>query len=107
MRTPASHPLFLIILAAVVAAGILIGWMDTRPTWDDTGITVTAILAATFIPGILYPSRAWLWALLVGCAVALFNLIPDGHTGGLVAIPISVCSAYAGVFIRKIIRPGQ
>jgi hypothetical protein len=102
-----GRPLFFTLLTTVVAAGFLIGWIDTRPSWDDSGITVAAILAASFIPGILHPSRAWLWALIVGCEVAGFNLIPNGHAGGLMAVPVSFIGAYCGALLRKVIATGN
>ena len=106
-RTMETRPRFYILLMIVVATGILIGWIDTRPKWDDTRITIAAILVTTFIPGILFPTRAWLWAVIVGCEVALFNLIPDGHTGGLIAVPVSFIGAYCGVLLRKVIATGN
>ncbi len=38
--------MFWVLLAAAVAVGLLIAWVDSRPNWDDTGILVGAILLA-------------------------------------------------------------
>ena len=34
----------LIIAALAVTIGTGIAWVDTRPTWDDTGVTAGALL---------------------------------------------------------------
>ena len=42
--------------------------VDSRPGWDDTGITAGLILLACAGLGMAMPERAWLWALLGGQA---------------------------------------
>jgi hypothetical protein len=84
---------------------MFIGWMDSRPNWDDTGITVFAILIATFILGLSSPKRAWAWALAVGIWTPIFELTPHPNYGSLAAIPFAFVGAYAGVLVRKAFSP--
>jgi hypothetical protein len=59
------------LLFSAVAFGNLIGWIDSRPTRDNVGITVVLVLGAASVLGFLGPDRAWLWALAVS--------LPDGR----------------------------
>jgi hypothetical protein len=54
---------FRIPLAAAIVAGLTIGWVDTRPTWDDTGITVGLTLLSSAAIGAAVSRRAWIAAL--------------------------------------------
>jgi hypothetical protein len=54
---------FWILLVVSIISGVLIGLMDTSPNWDDTGITVGAIIIISFLTGLARPGSAWLWAL--------------------------------------------
>src|SRR5438128_8681120 len=44
-------------LAPALLVGLGIGIVDSRPHWDDTGITAMALLAASAVLGILQPRR--------------------------------------------------
>jgi len=71
---------------------------------DDTGVEVAFLLAITFILGLLHPRRAWQWALMVGPALPIADLItgtpaPKGLV--LVLIAIGLVGAYAGALLRK------
>ena len=71
---------FWLLLISAVASGLVIGWVDTRPTWDDAGITAAAILLVTGVLGAAMPSRAWIWALTVGGLVLLLDICLRGAT---------------------------
>jgi hypothetical protein len=90
---------FLSIIALVF--GLLIGWVDTRPTWDDAGITATAIFLVTATLGAAMPSRAWVWALAVGGCILLLNVLLNGNYGAGLALVIAFIGSYAGVMVRK------
>ena len=62
-----------VLLCLGAVAGVAIGYMDSRPTWDDTGITAAAIFIVCGILGAVSPGRAWVWALVFGHA-AVFGL---------------------------------
>jgi len=96
-----SKKRFLFLLLASLAAGLAIGWVDTRPTWDDTGITVGSIFLISAVMGALMPSRAWVWGLTVGCGVPLFNFLLHGNAAALVSFLIAFAGSYAGAFARR------
>ena len=70
-----------ILIAFSIAIGVLIAYVDSRPNWDDTGITAVAIFAACFLFAAFDPVRPWLWALCVGVWIPLaesfFHLISE------------------------------
>lgn len=99
-------PLFLTSLVIAILLGISIAYIDTRPHWDDAGISVLMILIAAFISGLLSPQRTWLIALAVGVWIPLFNIISNHNFGSLIALIPAFIGAYAGYFAKNIfIRP--
>jgi hypothetical protein len=88
-------------LSAVVL-GLLIAWVDTWPTWDDTGITVAALFLACAGFGAIRPAHAWRWALLVGIWIPLLNIALHQNYGSLLALVFAGLGAYAGAFARRL-----
>ncbi len=93
---------FLLLLA--VALGFVIGFVDTRPTWDDAGITVGALLIVAAGFGLLMPERAWAWGVAVGTGTPLLNIVLHGTLAALVAFPVAFLGSYAGALVRKAAR---
>ncbi len=93
---------FAVLLFISFVAGLAIGWVDSRPTWDDTGITAGSIFLVSAAIGALMPSRAWVWGLAVGCGVPLFSLLSHGNPAALVSFVIAFAGSYAGAFSRSI-----
>lgn len=99
-------PLFLRALIIAILLGISIAYIDTRPHWDDTGISVLMILIAAFICGLLSPQRTWLMALAVGIWIPLFNIIATHNFGSSIALIPAFIGAYTGYFAKNVfIRP--
>ncbi len=96
---------FLLFLA--FALGLVIGWVDTRPTWDDTGITVGAVLIVAAVFGLLMRKRAWAWGLAVGTGTPLLNFMLHGTLAALVALPVALLGSYAGALARKAVDPDR
>jgi hypothetical protein len=93
--------LMLVIVAAV--AGLLIGLVDTSPHWDDTGITVAALVAVTGTLGLVYPRGAWVWALTVGIWIPLLNIVQTHNASSVLALAFAFAGAYAGAAGRRIV----
>ena len=96
---------FLAIILLAVAAGLVIAWVDSRPTWDDAGITAGMIFLVAALFGALRPSRAAVWALAVGAWVPLFGIAMHGNFGSLLALAVAFFGAYAGALARKALAP--
>ncbi|HEX9027598.1 MAG TPA: hypothetical protein VF823_00400 [Anaerolineales bacterium] len=92
----------LFIFGAAAGAGIAL--VDSRPTWDDTGITVLALLAVSGLLGAISPRRAWLWALAVGIWIPLLAILRGGSYGMLVVLLFPLIGAYAGAGLRWLVQ---
>jgi hypothetical protein len=95
-----------ITLAALIM-GALIAWVDSRPTWDDTGITVGILLLVCAGFGMLRPRYAWLWALAVGAWIPLLGIVRTHSASLLPVLAIAFAGAYAGALTRRLLMPGS
>lgn len=94
-------------LAIAVVVGMFFAWVDSRPTWDDTGVLVMAIVLSSAMFAALAPQRPWLIALAVGAWIPLHNIIAGGDWGTAITIVFALVGAYAGSFARRAIKkPG-
>jgi hypothetical protein len=96
-----------LVLVALIL-GLLLALMDTRPGWNDTGISAFALLAVCAVFGMVSPGRAWLWVLAVGLWMPLLNIAFYHNYGAILAIAFAFVGAYAGAFARKLLTaPGE
>ena len=93
---------FYVLLAVVL--GFAIAWMDSRPNWDGTGISVFLVLVAALLCGFLAAQKPWLIALAVGIWIPLFGIVFTQNFGSLLALLPGFAGAYAGYGFRKLIR---
>ena len=92
----------LLLTGMALAAGVTIAWVDTRPTWDDTGITAGGILVAAALGG-AFGMRPWLAALLVVAPLVMAELRTSG-IGLLIPSAIAFVGAYGGAFARQTLK---
>jgi len=97
-----SRTKFWVCLTTALMLGLLIAWVDSRPTWDDTGISVGALLIVTGLLGLVAPERAWLWALAVGIWIPAYGIIAHASYALILVLVIPFVGAYAGALLRKI-----
>lgn len=95
--------LFAAMLVGALALGALVGWVDSRPGWDDTAITVGALLLLSAAFGAAGPRRAWLWALALGAWVPLLEIPTGQGPAPLVALAVALAGAYLGAGARRLI----
>ena len=97
------------LLALAIALGLAIAWVDSRPHWDDAGITAGMLLLSGGALGMMDPRRAWLWGLAIGIWLPL-NLIlvqiaahrvTPRTAGYLVILGFPIAGACAGMAVRK------
>ena len=94
----------ILLLVALVLGG-LIAYADTRPTWDDTGVTAVLLLVAAGVFGFLGPKRPWLWAFALGVWIPLFGMIMDNNYGTIPGLAVAFAGAYGGMAIRRVLLP--
>ena len=88
----------LISVIGVTVTGMLIGWIDSRPNWDDTGITVALVFGASAFFGFINPKHPWLWALLIGICIPLWNIILSNNYESFMAVFVAFIGAYIGSY---------
>lgn len=112
MKDPAGNKRLMdaALLVVALSLGLAIAWVDSRPHWDDTGITAASLLLSGGALGLIGPRRPWRWGLAVGAWVplALILRMPTlgSVAGGLVILAIPMAGAYAGMAVRRIVALG-
>jgi hypothetical protein len=92
------------LLPVALALGGLVTYVDTRPTWDDTGVTAAALLVISGGLGFLGPKRPWLWALAVGVWIPLLGVRTQNYAA-MLALVVAFVGAYGGMAIRTWLSP--
>jgi hypothetical protein len=93
---------FWILFIIAIVLGMMIGYIDSSPHWDDTGVTVAMILIASSVLGFVMPQYAWVWALSVGIWIPIWNIILNNNYSSIISIVIAFAGAYVGVLIYKL-----
>jgi hypothetical protein len=95
------------LLLLAILLGLAIAWIDSRPHWDDAGITAGLLLLSAGLLGLIGPRRPWLWALGIGVWVPLHLFLQKptlgSALGGCVILAIPAAGAYAGMAVRRAI----
>jgi hypothetical protein len=86
----------------VVAIGLALGYLDSRPSWDDTGITAALLLLTSAMSAGLSGRRPWLWALLTGIWIPVFELGGTGGLASLAALAVSALGAVGGYLLVRV-----
>lgn len=91
---------------AAALAGLAIGYVDSRPTWDDVGVTVSLLLLASAMAAGLSGRHPWLWALLVGFGVPAFEIPGRGGPASLVALLVAAVGSAIGYAVARVAESG-
>ena len=89
-----------ILLAIATIAGLFYAYVDSRPTWDDTGITVGVILVTCGVLALIGFQRPWLLALAVGSWLPLYEIATTHTYASIIALVIAFIGAYGGWAVR-------
>jgi hypothetical protein len=85
--------------ALALGAGCAIAWMDTRPSWDDTGVTAGALLVVSGLASFA-GVRWWLAALLVAGPLLAAEIRGIGW-GAVLVFGLAVAGAGLGAAARR------
>lgn len=98
-----------LFLGIAVLAGLFSMYVDSRPTWDDTGFLVGGLLLVSGLLTLLGHRRPWLIALAVGIWIPAYEIFKSHDLMMLVILFIPLIGAYGGwlmrLGIRKTFRP--
>lgn len=101
MRRGAVSTQFAIALALSLVAGLVIGWMDSRPGFDDTGVTASALFLAAGVSSFIATRLPWLFAVTTGVWLPIFELPGVASGGPLLAFALSGVGAVVGWFVAR------
>ena len=94
----------LLMLIFALCLGGCITYIDSRPTWDDTGVTAAALFLSAAVFGFASPRWAWAWGLALGLWIPLLGIPRAGNYGSLLALLFAFAGAYGGFLLRKAAR---
>jgi hypothetical protein len=98
-----------IAVAFACTAGLLLAWLDSRPGFDDTGVTATglalAAALAVFIAGSRWPLVAPALAALVGAWVPILEVPASGSPASLAALLFAAGGAGLGAVTVRLLGP--
>ena len=92
----------LLLSVAAAIAGATIAYVDSRPGWDDTGITVGLLVLAAGLAAAASGRRPWLWALLVGAWTPAIEIATGGSSASFAALAFAGVGAFGGWAIRSV-----
>jgi hypothetical protein len=101
MGEGAVSPRLLAALAISLAAGTLIGYVDSRPGWDDTALTVFSLLISSGVAAAIAGRAPWLFAIATGIWVPLFELPGLAGGGSLAALAFAAVGATGGWLVGR------
>jgi HAAS domain-containing protein len=93
-----------ILLAIAVLAGLFSAYVDSRPTWDDTGILAGGLLIISGLLTLLGHRKPWLIALAVGIWIPLHDIYLSHDFRMLLVLLFPLVGAYGGWLVRLGIR---
>jgi hypothetical protein len=94
-------------LAALVAvAGLAVAYVDSRPGWDDTGVTVAAIAIIACVGAAVSGRRPWLWAILAGIWTPAIEISTSGQLASSVALLVAAVGAAVGYGLARLAGRG-
>ena len=93
-----------VLLAVAVLAGLFSAYVDSRPTWDDTGILAGGLLLISGLLTLLGHRKPWLIALAVGLWIPLHDIYLSHDFLMLLVLLFPLVGAYAGWAVRLGIR---
>ena len=94
-----------LLAVPVTLIGLAVGYFDSQPTWDDTGITVALILLTAAMAAGLSGRRPWLWAVLSGAWVPIFEITGRSGAASLLALLVAVVGSAAGYALARAAAP--
>jgi hypothetical protein len=98
-----SHIKFWVLFFIANLSGVVIGFIDSRPHWDDPGITVGLILIVSACIGFIMPRRAWIWAVTVGSWIPAWEIIKYNNFSSLISFPVAFIGSYLGAMVYKFV----
>ena len=89
-----------VLLGLGAIAGLFMTYVDSRPHWDDTGITAGVLFLSAGLLTLLGFRRPWLMGLAVGIWLPAYYIFRSHDLMMLVVLLIPLAGAYLGWGLR-------
>jgi len=93
-----------ILLAVATCAGLFSAYVDSRPTWDDTGVLAGGLLLISGLLTLLGHRKPWLIALALGIWIPVHDIYLSHDLRMLFVLLIPLIGAYGGWLVRLGVR---
>lgn len=90
-----------IAVIVAVSAGVALAIIDSRPAFDDAGVTAVGLALAAGLAAFVSGRRPWLWSVAAGIRVPLVELRDLANGGPLLALAACATGAAAGWFAAR------
>jgi len=93
-----------IVTVVSIAIGVAIAYIDSRPHFDDAGITAGLMVISAGLLAMIAPQRPWLWALAIGICIPAHAMVQHPGLKSLtmvVLLAFPLAGAYAGMAMRR------
>jgi hypothetical protein len=97
------------VLLVAIVLGLVIAYVDSRPHFDDAGITAGLLLMSAGMLSVIAPQRPWRWALAIGIWIPLHAIVQHPGPGALAMLAVLAfpfAGAYAGMVMRHALSRG-
>jgi len=98
--------LSIVLVGVALAVGAFAAFVDTRPHWDDTGITAGVLFIAAAALSFVRPRFALAFAIAIGGWIPLIEIAQTRHAGPIIALGVALLGALCGAGLRVSTAPG-
>lgn len=95
------------VLTTALALGAAVAYVDSRPTWDDAGITAGVIFLCAMGLSFASPRLTPAVALAVSAWIPLIEIVRDRNYGSLIVLGIALIGALCGAGARIAFTPSR
>jgi len=99
-----NKTLQIVLLAVSLLAGVCFAYINSLPTWDDSGVLAFGMLILSGVICLAGFRRPWLAALCIGIWIPLCGIVINQNFGALLALVFPFAGAYTGWGLNKLFR---
>ncbi len=106
-RRAAPRPGWTLLATVALVIGAAIAAIDSRPGWNDAGVTAGLLVVGTAVVTAVAGRQPWLWTLLVGAPLPIVEIPSSGSAAPLVALLFAAIGSSLGMLVRAAVRASR